>query len=311
MSVGRMLFRRLLLTLPVVVGVSFLVFLMIHLAPGDPTTTLLGTEWNPASAQQLRAELGLDRPLVVQYVAWLGRIAVGDFGIRYTSRQPVLDAILMRLPTTLALAGGAMLVALVIAVPAGIASAVGRGSWLDSTLRLVSLLGISMPVYWLGLVLIIVFAVRIPLLPPGGGLEQHGIKALALPCIALGTSFAALLMRLLRSSTLEVLGKDYVRTARSKGLPGARVLYRHVLKNAAAPAVTIAGLQFGSILGGAVLTEIIFSLPGLGRLMYESITSRDYPTLQGTVLFVAMAYIVTSYVVDVVYVALDPRVRYA
>src|SRR5690606_36683346 len=203
---------------------------------------------------------------------------------RYTSRQPENNDIAGRMPTTLASALGETNVALVLAVPRGILNAVKKVTCVESTLRAFALTGISMPVYWLGIVSIIALAVRVPVFPPGGGMDQHGIRALVPPSLVLGISFAALLMLLLRSSSLDAMGNDYVRTARSKGLAARVVLLRHVLKNAAAPALTVAGLQFGSILGGAVLTEIVFSLPGLGRLLYESIGSRDYPTLQAAVL---------------------------
>jgi peptide/nickel transport system permease protein len=190
-------------------------------------------------------------------------------------------------------------------------SATRRGSWLDGVFRIIALIGISMPVFWLGIILIIIFAVQLQVLPAGGGLAQHGPKAFILPCLALGTSFAALVMRMTRASVLDVIRQDYIRTAYAKGQNQFAILTQHVLKNAAIPIVTVVGMQFGSVLGGAVLTETIFSLPGLGRLLYSSINSRDYPTLQGAILFVAVGFILANLLVDLLYAILDPRVRYS
>ncbi len=310
MGIWSYILKRLVAMVPVILGVTFLVFMILQAVPGDPTVLMLATEWTPERAQVLRRELGLDRPLLLQYVTWLGRLLSGDFGSQYTTRQPVLDAIMVRIPTTALLAAGAMLVAAVIAVPFGVLSAVRHGTWVDSLLRFVALIGISMPVFWLGIVLLIIFAVNLNLLPAGGGIAQHGLKAMVLPCFALGASFAALLMRMTRSSVLEVIRLDYIRTAEAKGLGRLRVLGKHVLKNAAIPVITVAGTQLGAVLGGAVLTEIIFSLPGLGRLLYTSINSRDYPTLQGAILFVALFFALVNLLVDVLYAVLDPRVKY-
>lgn len=311
MNTWQFLTRRLLTTIPVLIGVTFLVFMVLHLAPGDPTVLMLATEWTPARAAVLRSELGLDRPLPVQYISWLGKLLTGDLGVQYTTREPVLNAIMARLPTTLILAGGAMLFATLFAVPLGVVSAIRQGTWIDATLRIMALIGISMPVFWLGIVLIIVFSVQLNLLPAGGGMAQYGLRAFILPCIALGASFAALLMRMTRSSVLDVISQDYVRTAEAKGLARFRIMAGHVLKNAAIPIVTVAGLQLGAVLGGAVLTEIIFSLPGLGRLLYSAINSRDYPTLQGAILFVALAFVGINLLIDILYAILDPRVRYS
>ncbi|MDT3682972.1 MAG: ABC transporter permease [Truepera sp.] len=310
MGTAEFLVRRLFTMIPVLVGVTVLVFMVLHLAPGDPIVLMLGTEWTPERAAVLKAEMGLDRPLPAQYISWLGGLFVGDLGTQYTTREPVLRAIVSRVPTTLILAGGAMVVATLISIPLGFLSAVKQGTWIDSGLRILALIGISMPVFWLGIVLIIVFAVNLRLLPAGGGLAQHGWKAFILPCVALGTSFAALLMRMTRSSVLDVIRQDYVRTAEAKGLSKLYVLSKHVFKNAAIPIATVAGLQLGAVLGGAVLTEIIFSLPGLGRLLYAAINSRDYPTLQGTILFVALAFVTINLLIDLLYAVLDPRVKY-
>lgn len=303
--------KRMVSMIPVVLGVTFLVFMILQAVPGDPTILMLGTEWTPERAKVLERELGLDKPLLIQYVYWLENVVSGDLGRQYTTRQPVLDAILTRLPTTALLAAGAMAFATALAIPFGVISAVMRGTWLDSLLRLIALFGISMPVFWLGIVLLIIFAVNLQVLPAGGGLAQHGLKAMILPCIALGSSFAALLMRMTRSSVLEIINLDYIRTAAAKGLGRNYTMRKHVLKNAAIPIVTVAGTQLGAVLGGAVLTEIIFSLPGLGRLLYSAINSRDYPTLQGAILFVALFFALVNLLVDVAYALLDPRVKYA
>lgn len=310
MTIWLYIAQRALNTIPVLIGVSFMVFMVLHLAPGDPTIPMLGAEWNPTDAARLRENLGLDRPLLVQYTSWLGKVAGGDMGFQYTTRQPVFDAISQRLPTTFILAIGAMVIAIITAIPLGVLCAVYRDTWIDAVTRLLALIGLSMPVFWLGILLIILFSVQVRWLPPGGGWEQHGLVAFVLPWVTLSTSYAALIMRMLRGSILEVLTEDYVRTARAKGLRANAIMFGHVMKNAAFPVITVVGMQFGSLLGGAVLTEIIFSLPGLGRLLYASINSRDYPTLQGSILVVALCFIVANLIVDILYAALDPRVRY-
>ncbi|MBI3961801.1 MAG: ABC transporter permease [Deinococcus sp.] len=303
--------RRLIMLGPVVVGVTLVVFLLIHLAPGDPVVVMLGRNYNPEVAANLRHNLGLDRPLPVQYVLWLWRMAQGDLGTSLHTREPVAKLIVERAPTTLTLALGTMLVAILIGVPAGVVSATRQDTWFDNLCRLLAMLGVSMPVFWLGLLLIIAFAWKIPLFPPGGSLAQYGLKAMVLPSIALGASFAALITRMTRSSMLEVLRLDYVRTARAKGLAEAQVYYRHALKNSLIPLITVVGLQAGTILSGAVLTETIFALPGLGRLLTNSIGTRDFPLIQGCVLVTVLMFVLANLVVDLLYTFVDPRISYS
>lgn len=285
--------------------------MLLYLAPGDPTSIILGMEWSPERAAQLRTDLGLDLPIVVQYLSWLGRVAQGDFGLAYVSREPVLKMLIDRLPDTLALSAGAMLCAVLVAIPLGSVSALRKDSWVDTASRVVAVLGISMPVFWFGMLLILLFAVVLRVLPPGGGIDQYGAKALILPSVALGMSLAALLTRITRASMVEVLQLDHIRTAKAKGLKQWRIVFKHALKNALIPVVTVLGLQSGYLLSGAVLTETVFSLPGVGRLLYTSILNRDYLVLQGATLFVCLAMVAINLVVDFVYAAIDPRIRYA
>ncbi len=255
--------------------------------------------------------MGLDLPLAVQYATWLGRVVQGDLGLAYVSREPVLSMLIARLPHTLALAAGAMVCAVLIAIPLGSVSALRKDSWVDSVGRVVAVLGISMPVFWLGMLLILLFAVVLRIFPPGGGMDQYGPAAMVLPSVSLGLSLAALLTRITRASMVEVLQVDHVRTAKAKGLRQWRIVAKHVLKNALIPVVTVMGLQSGYLLSGAVLTETVFSLPGIGRLLYTSILNRDYLVLQGATLFVCLTMVVINIAVDLVYAAVDPRIRYA
>lgn len=303
--------RRLVATVPAMIGVTFFAFMLLYLAPGDPTSIILGMEWSPESAARLRSELGLDLPLAVQYATWLGRVVQGDLGLAYVSREPVLSMLIARLPHTLALAAGAMVCAVLIAIPLGSVSALRKDSWVDSVGRVVAVLGISMPVFWLGMLLILLFAVVLRIFPPGGGMDQYGPAAMVLPSVSLGLSLAALLTRITRASMVEVLQVDHVRTAKAKGLRQWRIVAKHVLKNALIPVVTVMGLQSGYLLSGAVLTETVFSLPGIGRLLYTSILNRDYLVLQGATLFVCLTMVVINIAVDLVYAAVDPRIRYA
>lgn len=302
--------RRLLLFFPVAIGVTAVVFLVIRFAPGDPIVSLLGLDYSPEQAAQLRARLGLDQPIPVQYGLWISRVFQGDLGSSLFTRQPVLETVMSRLPNTLALAGGAMAVALVMAVPAGIVAATRKDSAFDNVSRLIAIVAVSIPVFWLGLILLLVFSVHLRWFPLGGGLDPHGLRGLVLPAVTLGAGFAALIMRMLRSSMIEVLGQDYIRTARSKGLRQRQVYYGHALKNATIPVVTIVGLQLGVLLGGAVLTETVFNIPGLGRLLIESINRRDYTLMQGCVLFIAFFFVIANLLVDLLYAFIDPRIRY-
>lgn len=307
--------RRLLLAIPTLIGISFLVFLSVRLVPGDPAIALAGELATPEIVAQVRADLGLDDPLLVQYFNYIGRALQGDLGQSIRSGLPVIEEIELRLPRTLLLTFASLIVAGAIGIPLGIAAATRRNSLLDTGSMIVALLGISMPIFWLGLMLMILFAVLIPnwlnlsgpLLPPtGSGTWQH----LVMPITALAANSMALQARMTRACMLEVLGQDYIRTARAKGQHERRVIYYHALRNALLPIVTIIGLQFGTLLGGAVLTETVFSWPGIGRLLVDSIGYRDYPVIQGTVLIIAFGFVLTNLLVDILYAYLDPRIQY-
>jgi peptide/nickel transport system permease protein len=309
------LVRRLGATVPVLLVVSAVVFSLIHLTPGDPVSIMLREESDPATAAALRRELGLDRPLPVQYLTWLGRAVRGELGRSIRTNQPVTEAIRDRLPVTLWLAAAATALALLVALPAGIVSAVRRNSVADVAGTLVALSGVSLPNFWLAILLIFLFSVTLGWLPPLGYVSplrdpSGGLRSLLLPAITLGTAMAAIVMRMTRSSLLEVLQLDYVRTARAKGLAERPVLLRHALRNALVPVVTVVGLQAGALLGGAIITETIFALPGVGRLLVDAIFQRDFPIVQGVVLLLALNFLLVNLLVDLAYAWLDPRIRY-
>jgi peptide/nickel transport system permease protein len=307
--------RRLLLAIPVLLGVSFLVFWSIRWVPGDPAIAIAGELATPELVAKVRADMGLDEPILVQYGIYLSRTLQGDMGRSVKSRIPVIDEILLRLPRTLTLALTSLLLAAVIGIPIGIFSATRPNSWFDGGSMTIALLGVSMPIFWLGLMLMILFAVLIPrwfgldgpLLPPTG---SDTWKHLVMPSIALAANSMAIQARMTRACMLEVLQQDYTRTARAKGLIERLVIYRHALRNALLPIVTIVGLQFGTLIGGAVLTETVFAWPGIGRLLVDAIGYRDYPVIQGTVLVIAAGFVLTNLLVDVLYAYLDPRIRY-
>lgn len=304
------LIRRVLIAIPVLLGVTIVVFLLMHFAPGDPVLAMMNTDFDEATYQLVRRQLGLDQPLPVQYVLWLGRVVRGDLGRDLIAKRPVTEWILATLPTTITLAVTSMLIAIAIGVPLGIIAAVRQNGFFDGLSRILAVTGISMPVFWLGMLMIIVFAVRLRWLPAGGGLTEFGFKSMVLPSSALGLGMAALIMRMTRASMLEVLGEDYIRSARAKGLRESVVIWRHALANALIPVVTVVGFQFGYVLGGAVLTEIVFSLPGLGRMMVDAIGRRDYPLVQGGVLVSSVVFVFVNLAVDMLYGVIDPRVRY-
>jgi peptide/nickel transport system permease protein len=306
--------RRLLLTIPVLLLVSVIVFTLIAMIPGDPALVFIGGEAGQEAVDALRRQMGLDRPLAVRYALWLGRVLQGDLGKSVRNGQPVLDVLLQKLPVTVELAVIAVVVAWAIAVPAGVLAAWKRRSVLDYTATTVALAGISIPNFWLGIMLIYLFAVNLRWLPPSGYVEPwidpvRSLRLMIMPATVLGTALAALVMRLLRSSMLEVMGTEFIRTAHAKGLSDRLVIARHALKNALIPVATVMGLQLGGLLGGAVITETIFAVPGLGRLAVESILTRDYPMVQGVVLFSAVAIVFVNFAVDVAYSLLDPRIR--
>ena len=313
---GRYVVTRVLIALPVLFLVTILVFTMIHLAPGDPVTNMVGEGVvDPATIAQLRAQLGLDRPVAVQYGIWLVHALHGDLGFSFRSHKAVAAAIGERLPMTIVLSVLSLMTACAVAVPLGILAAVRRNSGWDILSSVAAAFGVALPPFWLGILLIYVFAVRGHLLPPSGYADPDSSllaqgKYMILPTITLASGYAAVVMRLARSAMLEVLGEDYVRTARAKGLAAITVTGRHALRNAWLPIITIVGLEFGRLLGGAVVTETIFALPGIGRLAVDAVLSRDYSTLQAVALIMAMSLIAANLAADVVYAALDPRVRY-
>ncbi len=303
---SRYLLRRLLLTIPVLLGVATLVFALIHFIPGDPAQAMLGEGATPEDIAQLRHRLGLDRPLLVQYGAFLNGVVHGDLGVSLRNDQPVAKQILERMPATAELAVAAMAVALLIALPLGILAAVWRGTWVDHTAMTLSLVGISVPNFWLGPLMAIVFAVELGWLPVGGsGTLAH----LVLPSVTLGAALSAILARMTRASLLEELREPYVLAARAKGVSRARAVLHHAFRNSLIPIVTILGLQFGVVLTGAVITETIFAWPGIGRLLIQSISFRDYPTVQGCVLLIAITYVGVNLLTDLTYGFLDPRIR--
>ncbi|MBI3979534.1 MAG: ABC transporter permease [Chloroflexi bacterium] len=314
---GRYVARRIVAVLPVLFGVSVAVFLMIRLVPGDVVDVILGSEAaaSPEQRAEMRQRFGLDRPLAVQYADWVGRLLVGDFGKTARAGRPVLPDVLARLPVTIQLTGTAMAISLVIAVPLGIVSAVRRYSIVDSAVRLVGLLGLSIPNFWLATMLVLFVSLYWRILPTSGYVPVSqdlvgSFRSVLLPAISLAMANMAILMRMTRSSMLEVLRQEYITTARAKGLRERLVIYRHALKNALIPVVTVAGMQVGYLLGGAIIVEQIFALPGLGTLVLNAITQRDYPLLQAGALFIALAFPIVNLVVDILYAYLDPKVRY-
>ena len=300
------LLTRLLSAAWVVLGVASLVFLLIHLVPGDPVEMMLGESAAAADRQALRETLGLDRPLLAQWLGFLGGALRGDLGLSLYSQQPVAALLLERLPATVELAAAALLVTLLVALPLGVLAALRRGSGWDTGAMGFSLLGVSIPNFWLGPLLVLLFSLWLGWLPVSG---RDGPASVILPALTLGTGLAAVLSRMVRSSLLEVLGEDFIRTARAKGLAPLTVTLRHGLGNALLPVLTLLGLQLGALLGGAVVTETVFNWPGIGLLTIEAIQRRDYPVVQGCVLLIALGYVAVNLLTDLLYARADPRVR--
>jgi peptide/nickel transport system permease protein len=296
---------RLASALVVVLGVCTLVFALIHLVPGDPVEAMLGERAQAADRAALRAALGLDRPLWEQYRSYLGDLLRLDLGASFLDQRPVTAILAERLPATLRLAAAALGIALVVALPLGVLAARYRGSAVDSAAMTLSLLGISIPNFWLGPLLILVFSLWLGWTPVSGDQAPLGI---VLPALTLGTALAAILARMVRASMLEVLGEDYVRTARAKGLGEVAVLWRHALRNAWLPVLTVIGLQLGGLLAGAVITETVFAWPGIGSLLVESIKARDFPVVQGCVLLISLSYVAVNTLTDLAYAWIDPRI---
>ncbi len=334
---ARYIARRLLNLIPVLLGITLLVFVFLHLIPGDPAVVMAGERATPDQVAALREQLGLNKPLPLQYLVFLGNLLRFNFGTSIITGVPIAEEIRIRWPATFELSVAAMLVAVILGIPAGVLAAVRKNSAVDNLTMSGSLLGVSLPVYWLGLLLVYLFAVNLHWLPPSGRLSidagfnfksitgfyvldallqgnfrvlKDVLAHLVLPALTLGTIPLAILARITRSAMLEVLSQDYIRTARAKGLLERWVIFKHALKNALLPVVTIIGLQFGTLLGGAILTETIFSWPGIGSWIYEGILSRDYPVVQGGVVFVAITFVLINLLVDLSYAFLDPRIQY-
>jgi peptide/nickel transport system permease protein len=310
--------QRLIAFIPTLVGISLVIFLVMHLIPGDTITSMIGTEYKltEAQAEALYAYYGLDKPLPEQYVRWIFSALQGDLGFSVRKGLPVLPLILSHFPLTLQLALFSMVIALILGVPIGIYSAVHRDSWADLLGRTLALIGLAIPNFWLGMLIILVLSLYFNIMPNAGNYvgfftnPLENLKQMIFPAIALGLAATADIIRMVRSSMLEELAEDYVRTARSKGLTERLVIYKHCLKNALIPIITIVGLETGYLIGGAVIIEKIFSLPGLGRLLLDGINERDYAVVQGTVLFIALSFVVVNLITDIAYAWVDPRVRY-
>ncbi len=311
-GLARFVLRRILLAVPVFVGVTMVTFVLMQIVPGDPVALLMEEKMaavDPAAAQRFRARWGLDAPVPVQYLKFLSNAARGDLGISYRTDQDVLPSILERVPATAALAGAALGLAVLIGIPLGVVAALRQNTVLDSASIVVATIGVSIPNFWLGILLIYTLAVKLRWLPPSG--YGPAIPYLLMPALTLGVGLAAVVARLTRSSMLEVIRQDYIRTGRAKGLSERRVILVHALRNAAIPIVTIVGVQMSALLSGAVITERVFSWPGAGRLLVDSISVRDLPMVQGCVLFIASVFILLNLLVDLSYACLDPRIRYA
>lgn len=309
--------RRLFLMIPVALLVTVAVFLLARLSPADPVLIFAGEERDPAALAEIRAELGLDRPLPIQYLAWLSRAVQGDLGRSFQTKEKVLDAIVARLPATFELGAAALLISITLALVVGILSAVKRNSFIDLLSSSVTLMGVSFPSFFLGIILILLFAYVIPgrIFPPGGYTPfaedpAENLRRLVLPAVTLAAGSLAVNVRQVRSSLLDVFGHDYMRTARAKGLRERTVVLRHALKNALIPVVTLVGIQVGAIIEGAFITETIFFWPGIGRLAVQAIPSQDYPVVQGVVLVSAFSFMISTLVVDLLYAWLDPRISY-
>jgi peptide/nickel transport system permease protein len=312
----RYIVRRVAQAVIVLLGVSLIVFGLIHLVPGDPVRVALGTRFDPATYAALRHRAGLDASLPAQYWHFLSHAVTGDLGVSFRTGQPVTTSLMHRLPATLSLAFVAVLIALLIAIPLGVLSAVRAGSVWDYTATGISQIGVSFPDFWMGIVLILIFTTWLGVLPPSGYVSFSGdpggwFRHVLLPAASVGVVSGSILTRFVRASVLEALGRDYTRTARSKGLRERTVLGRHVLRNALVPIVTVTGVQLASLLGGVIVIEVVFAWPGLGRLTLDAVQTRDYPVMQGAVLLFATIFLVVNLLVDLLYAVLDPRISYS
>ncbi|MDM5195535.1 ABC transporter permease [Bacillus hominis] len=300
------IFRRILQLIPVLFGVVFVVFLIMQMVPGDPALLIAGEGASKETVEQIRHQLGLDKPFIMQYFSYIGNILQGDFGVSIRSNRPVLDEVLIRLPITIELALCSIVITVVIGMIAGIISATKQYSWTDVSIMIIALLGVSLPSFWFGLMLIFYFSVQIQIFPVSGwGTWMHMI----LPALTLGASGAAIVARMTRSSMLDVIRQDYIRTARAKGVKERVVIYKHALRNALIPIITVVGLQFGALLGGTVLVESVFAINGLGRLIVDAIRMRDLPMLQGGVLIASVIFVLVNLIVDILYRHFNKRIE--
>ena len=299
--------RRFLQMIPITFGILTLVFSLIHLIPGDPARQIAGPDAQEQDVQSVRKALGLDQPLWTQYISYLSHVVRGDFGRSFQTNELVSKQIRERYPATIQLAFGAMFVALLVAFPLGIVSAIYRNSWIDNVARFFALIGVSMPSFWFGPLLIIAFAINHEWFPVSG--RDQGLRSLVLPSVTMGLALAAILTRMIRVSLADELTQLYVTTAIAKGVSRAEAIFRHALKNALIPVITVLALQFGSLLTGAIITEQIFSWPGLGRLLLQSISNRDYPQVQASILVIALTYILVNFISDLLYGVVDPRIK--
>ncbi len=300
------IFRRFISLIPVIIGVTFIVFLIMNMAPGDPVKSILGEQASAEAIEELREELGLNDNVLVQYKNYFFGLLRGDMGTSYKSKVGVAEEIGARLPTTAKLAVIAILIAIVLSIPLGIFAAVKQNTWIDSLTMFIALLGVSIPVFWLGLMLLLFFSLKLGWFPVSGASSW---KSFVLPGITLGFLSMASIARVTRSSMLEVIRQDYIRTARSKGVPYKKIITRHALRNALIPTITVAGLQIGTLLGGSVLTETVFGLPGIGRLMIQSIQGRDIPMVLGCIIVFTVAFSIVNLIVDIIYAFVDPRIK--
>jgi peptide/nickel transport system permease protein len=314
--VTRYIIRRLIHSVIIVWGCATLVFFLVRAIPGDPVINMLGPEYTPEAAEALRDKLGLDEPVVTQYVKWMGDILTGDLGTSITGTESVTAAIASSLPKTLSISLVAFLIAVVIAIPAGVVSALRHNTPLDFLVSIMAYLGVSMPSFWFGIMLIIVFAVNAGWLPSLGyaSLTEDGfwewLKHLILPAMAVGPGYAAILTRFVRAGLLDAMGSDYIRTARSKGLAERQIVVSHALRNSMIPLITVAGIQLALLLSGTVVIETVFSIRGIGRLLVGAISDQDYPMVQGAILVVAVIFVMANLIVDILYTVFDPRIRY-
>ncbi|MCU4990948.1 ABC transporter permease [Bacillus cereus] len=300
------IFRRILQLIPVLFGVVFVVFLIMQMVPGDPALLIAGEGASKETVQQIRHQLGLDKPFIMQYFSYIGNILQGDFGVSIRSNRPVLDEVLIRLPITIELALYSIVITVVFGMIAGIISATKQYSWTDVSIMIIALLGVSLPSFWFGLMLIFYFSVQIQIFPVSGwGTWMH----MVLPALTLGASGAAIVARMTRSSMLDVIRQDYIRTARAKGVKERVVIYKHALRNALIPVITVVGLQFGALLGGTVLVESVFAINGLGRLIVDAIRMRDLPMLQGGVLIASVIFVLVNLIVDILYRHFNKRIE--